>query len=142
LIPEAPRAVSAPTSEPNAPTALVTAKSSHKPGAKGLWLVLGAAAFGILVAFAVMSYQRAAKQSRIKTITNNLRQFSNEANQYMLDKGVTTCSYTDFVGTSTDDYIHTIIPVMGEDYSRLQMYESQTEVSIQAPDGTVVTFEN
>jgi hypothetical protein len=80
------------------------------------------------------------QQSRVKAITNNLRQLSSAAEQYMLDKGVTGASYYDLVGNGTDDYIRSINPVMGEDYSGFYLTQEQTQVMIVAPDGTMVIF--
>jgi tetratricopeptide (TPR) repeat protein len=88
------------------------------------------------------SNQTSPEQAQIKAVTNNLRQLTSAAQVYMLDKGVTEARYQDIVGTGTDDYIQSVTPVMGEDYTDFQMAESQTQVSVKTSDGTVVTFTN
>jgi hypothetical protein len=62
------------------------------------------------------------------------------AQQYMLDKGVTSASYYDLVGTGTDDYLRSINPVMGEDYTGFIINQADTQVLVVAPDGTTVTY--
>jgi type IV pilus assembly protein PilA len=86
------------------------------------------------------SMDQIRQQSRVKAMTNNLRQLATAASQYMLDKGVRSASYYDLVGTSTDDYIRSINPVMGEDYSGIIVNAADTQVMVVAPDGTVVTY--
>jgi len=86
---------------------------------------------------AVSSIQQ---QGRVKAMTNNLRILSSAAQQYMLEKRVTTASYYDLVGTGTDNYIRSINPVMGEDYTGIMVNQTDTQVNIVAPDGTYVEF--
>jgi len=81
------------------------------------------------------------QQIRLKAMTNNLRQLSTAAQQYMLDKGVTAAGYYDLVGTGTDNYLRNIAPVMGEDYSGVYITQTDTEIMIVAPDGTTATYD-
>jgi type IV pilus assembly protein PilA len=81
------------------------------------------------------------QQSQMKAMKNNLRQLATAASQYMLDKGVTSASYFDLVGTETDNYIRSINPAMGEDYSGIFVNQTDTEVMVVAPDGTTVTYD-
>lgn len=75
-----------------------------------------------------------------KVITNNLRQLATAASQYMLDKGMTEARYSDLVGTKTDNYIRTIAPVDHENYDDFILYQTQTQVTQVAPDGSIVTY--
>ncbi len=85
-------------------------------------------------------FDQVRQQSRIKAITNNLRQLSTAAQQYMLDKGVTAAGYYDLVGTDTDNYIRNVSPVMGEDYTSIYITQQDTQIMIVTPDGTMVTY--
>jgi hypothetical protein len=76
----------------------------------------------------------------MKAITNNLRQFGNAAESFMLEKGRTSAGYYDVVGTSTDYYLHVLNPVVGEDYTGIYLKDGDTEVTISTPDGAVITY--
>jgi type IV pilus assembly protein PilA len=73
-------------------------------------------------------------------VVNNLRQIATAASQYMLDKGVTQAEYTDLVGTDTDNYIRSVSPVAGEDYTSEIVVQTQTQVSITAVSFGTVTY--
>jgi len=93
---------------------------------------------GLLAAMAIPTFAVVRQQSRTKAVLNNMRQLASAASQYMLDKGVTQASYTDLVGTGTDNYVRTIGPVSGEDYTTFTVVQSQTQISItSASFGTV-----
>jgi hypothetical protein len=76
----------------------------------------------------------------VKSITNNLRQFASAAQQYMLDHGATQAGYDDLVGTGTENYLRMIEPVDSEDYHDLVVHQTDTQLSVQTPDGTVVPY--
>ena len=95
---------------------------------------------GLLAAMAIPAFSKVRQQSRIKAVTNNLRQVATAASQYMLDKGVTQAGYTDLVGTDTDNYIRSISPVAQEDYTQLTVVQTQTQVSITAASFGTVTY--
>jgi type IV pilus assembly protein PilA len=97
---------------------------------------------GLLAAMAIPAFAKVRATSRSKAVLNNLRQLVSNGNTYMLDKGVTTCGYTDLVGTGTDNYIHAITPVAGEDYSGISLVESQTQVTLSATAFGTITFTN
>jgi len=90
---------------------------------------------GLLAAMAIPTFGVVRQQSRMKSVTNNLRQIAMAASTYMLNNGFTQAAYTDLIGNSTDDYLHTISSVAGEDYSTLTVAQTATQVSI-----TSVTF--
>jgi len=95
---------------------------------------------GLLAAMAIPAFSKVRQQSRIKAVTNNLRQIATASSQYMLDKGVTQAGYTDLVGTDTDNYIRSVSPVAGEDYTGITVIQSQTQVSITATSFGTVTY--
>ncbi len=90
---------------------------------------------GLLAAMAIPTFGVVRQQSRMKAVTNNLRQIATAASQYMLNNGLTQAAYTDLIGTSTDDYVRSISPVAGEDYSSITVVQTATQVSI-----TAITF--
>jgi len=90
---------------------------------------------GLLAAMAIPTFGVVRQQSRMKSVTNNLRQIAMAASTYMLNNGITQAAYTDLIGNSTDDYLHTISSIAGEDYSTLTVAQTATQVSI-----TSVTF--
>ncbi|HSH09533.1 MAG TPA: prepilin-type N-terminal cleavage/methylation domain-containing protein, partial [Oceanipulchritudo sp.] len=49
---------------------------------------------GLLAARAIPAFQKVRATSQDKAITNNLRQFAGAAQQYMLETGATSASYT------------------------------------------------
>jgi type IV pilus assembly protein PilA len=114
---------------------------NNKTARKGFTLVeimIVVVIIGLLAAMAIPAFSKVRSQSRIKAVTNNLRQISTAAQQYFLDKGVTTAGYTDLVGTGTDNYIRNVSPVAGESYSSLTVNQSDTQISISnAAFGTV-----
>jgi len=48
----------------------------------------------------------------------------------MLEKGATQAGYTDLVGTSTDNYIHSMTPVVGESYTSITFAPTTTQISV------------
>jgi type IV pilus assembly protein PilA len=95
---------------------------------------------GLLAAMAIPTFNQVRLQSRVKAVTNNLRQFASAAQQYMLDKGATQAGYADLVGTATDAYIRSISPVAGEDYTTLTAAQTSTQVSVSAVTFGTVTY--
>jgi type II secretory pathway pseudopilin PulG len=89
----------------------------------------------ILAAMAIPTFGVVRQQSRMRAVTNNLRQISFAASQYMLNNGATQAGYTDLIGTSTDNYVRSVSPVAGEDYSSIMVAQTATQVSI-----TAITF--
>jgi hypothetical protein len=81
-----------------------------------------------------------AQRAQVRAVTNNLRQLGNAAQSYMMEKEVTQASYYDLVGDGTDNYLHNITPVVGEDYTGLLIENGQSQVQLTLPDGTTVTY--
>jgi type IV pilus assembly protein PilA len=95
---------------------------------------------GLLASMAIPAFAKVRAQSRLKAVTNNIRQFATAAQQYMLDKGVIQAAYTDLVGTSTDNYIRSMNPVAGETYSSLSVVQTATQISITSAAFGTVTY--
>ncbi len=116
---------------------------NHKNTRKGFTLVeimIVVVIIGLLAAMAIPAFSKVRQQSRIKAVTNNLRQLGTAASQYMLDKGVTEAQYTDLVGTGTDNYVRTVSPVAGEDYTTVIVDQTTTQVAITATSFGTVTY--
>jgi len=95
---------------------------------------------GLLAAMAVPTFARVRLQSRLKAVGNNLRIIGGSAQQFMGEKGVTQCTYTDLVGTGTDNYVRSVGPVAGEDYTGIVIVQSQTQLSISSPTFGTCTY--
>lgn len=72
---------------------------------------------GLLAAMAIPAFQKVRASSQDKAVLNNLRQLSSAADQYFLEKGVTSVGSADLVGTNSTQYIKQIQTVAGETYS-------------------------
>src|SRR5579884_2795679 len=59
---------------------------------------------GLLAAMAIPAFNKVRQASRQKAITNNLRQMSAAAQQYMLENGVSQVAYSDIVGTNNTNF--------------------------------------
>jgi len=116
---------------------------NNKTARKGFTLVeimIVVVIIGLLAAMAIPAFSKVRQQSRIKAVTNNLRQLATAASQYMLDKGVTQAAYTDLVGTLTDNYIRSVSPVAQEDYTAITVVQTATQVSVTAASFGTVTY--
>lgn len=71
---------------------------------------------GLLAAMAIPAFQKVRASSQDKAVLNNLRQLSSAADQYFLEKGVSTVSRDDLVGGNSTHYIKTIATVANETY--------------------------
>lgn len=60
---------------------------------------------GLLAAMAIPAFQKVRRESIKKTIVNDARQVGAAAQQYFMDKGVTTVATTVLVGTADSNYI-------------------------------------
>ncbi len=98
--------------------------------------VYNPATVGLMAAMAVPAFQKVRATSKEKAIMNNLRQFSEGADQYMLENGTTSATYAQIIGP--DKYVHSLTPVNGEDYTRLVVRQRDVEVRVTTKDGKVV----
>jgi type IV pilus assembly protein PilA len=60
---------------------------------------------GLLAAMAIPAFQKVRRDSIKKTIVNDARLVANAAQQYFMEKGVTTVPVTVLVGTATSNYV-------------------------------------
>ena len=95
---------------------------------------------GLLAAMAIPAFNKVRYASRQKAITNNLRQISAAAQQYLLEQGASSVDEYQLEGTLSVDYIRPIARVNGEIYSTLTIGSATTQISTSESDGTVVTF--
>lgn len=73
-----------------------------------------------------------------KAVTNNLRQLAAAADQYYLENGVSMVSADKLIGPT--NYVKSITPVVGEDYSRMLFVQGQT-IYVKARDGRVFSYD-
>lgn len=71
---------------------------------------------GLLAAMAIPAFQKVRASSQDKAVLNNLRQLSSAADQYFLEKGVSTVDRTELIGGNSTHYIKTISTVANETY--------------------------
>lgn len=71
---------------------------------------------GLLAAMAIPAFQKVRASSQDKAVLNNLRQLGSAADQYFLEKGVSTVASSSLVGTDPSHYIKAIQTVAGETY--------------------------
>ncbi len=95
---------------------------------------------GLLAAMAIPAFSKVRQQSRLKTVTNNLRIIGSSAQQFMGEKGVTQAGYTDLVGTGTDNYVRSVSMVVDEDYTSIVVAQTSTQISISSAGFGTVTF--
>lgn len=95
---------------------------------------------GLLAAMAIPAFNKERQSSRESAVTNNLRQLSNAADQYMLQNGVTSAAFNQLVGTGTEFYIKPIQSVAGEDYSALTISQGDSAITISSAALGTVTY--
>ena len=69
---------------------------------------------GLLAAMAIPAFQKVRQASQDKTVLNNARQLAAGADQFYLEKGVSTVAQTDLVGTT--NYVKALNTVASETY--------------------------
>ena len=72
---------------------------------------------GLLAAMAVPAFNKVRTSSQDKTVTNNLRQIIQAAEQYYLDKGVSSVTSADLVGSDATQYVKSFQTVANESYT-------------------------
>ena len=95
---------------------------------------------GLLAAMAIPAFQKVRATSQDKAVLNNLRQFASAAQQYMLETGATTASYSAIVKTDGTGWLNTIESVGSESYSSLSVSTNTTSLTLGSPSGRVVTY--
>jgi type IV pilus assembly protein PilA len=118
---------------------------NQRYSAKGFTLVeimIVVVIIGLLAAMAIPAFNKVRAAARSKAVTNNLRQISAAAQQYMLENGVSAVSETQLAGTDTTYYLRPVTPVIGEVYTTMTINNTTTQISVSENDGsaTVVTY--
>lgn len=115
---------------------------SMKNSSKGFTLVeimIVVVIIGLLAAMAIPAFQKVRQSSQDKAVLNNARQLAAAADQYFLEKGVSSVAFTDLVGTESDKYIKTLNTVAGETYPTT--FTQGTPVTVTNVGGTrTVTY--
>lgn len=92
---------------------------------------------GLLAAMAVPAFQKVRESSQDKTVINNARQLTSAADQYFLEKGVSTVAYSELVGAGK--YITSIKSVASETYPA--NYTQGVTITVEGVAGVrTVTF--
>jgi type IV pilus assembly protein PilA len=96
---------------------------------------------GLVAAMAIPAFQKVRTASQQKAVLNNLRQLGAAADQYFIETGKTVCGYRDLVGSGPNQYIRSLSPVAGEDYTKLLFRQGQSQITVLMPDGSKVTYD-
>ena len=92
---------------------------------------------GLMAAMAIPAFQKVRVASQDKAITNNLRQLAAAADQYYLENGVDSATYSKLVGP--DKYVKQLQPVAGENYRTLKFKQGQP-LRVRTGDGRVIEY--
>ncbi|MEI6862041.1 MAG: prepilin-type N-terminal cleavage/methylation domain-containing protein [Verrucomicrobiota bacterium] len=72
---------------------------------------------GLLAAMAVPAFNKVRTSSQDKAVANNLRQISQAAEQYFTEKGLSSVTSADLVGSNSTQYVKTFATVANESYT-------------------------
>ncbi len=120
-----------------------TALHHHRAARQGFTLVeimIVVVIIGLLSSMAIPAFAKVRTQSRLKTVTNNLRILASASQQFMGEKGTTQAAYTDLVGTGTDYYVRSVATVAGENYTAVSVAQTATQISISSSAFGTVTY--
>lgn len=92
-------------------------KSKSNQGFTLVEIMIVVVIIGLLAAMAIPAFQKVRASSQDKAVLNNLRQLSSAADQYFLEKGASSVSSTELVGTNSSQYIKQIQTVANETYT-------------------------
>ena len=87
---------------------------------------------GLLAVLAIPAFNRVRSTAQRNSVTNNLRQVANAADQYFIQNGVTQVQITSLIGSTS--FIKTLQPVAKEDYTSLGTIEQGfTQLTVTVP---------
>jgi hypothetical protein len=74
-----------------------------------------------------------------RAILNNLRQLAAASDQFFLEHGTNRVTYDQLVGPEPQKYIKRMVPVQGEDYTRMEFVQGKP-LSVTTADGFAVSY--
>lgn len=108
---------------------------SAKQGFTLVEIMIVVVIIGLLAAMAIPAFQKVRVSSQDKAVLNNARQLSAAAEQYFLENGKNTASYSDLVGDGK--YIKNLSAVANESYPTQFTQGSAITVSGVGGDRTI-----
>ena len=109
----------------------------NKKGFTLIEIMIVVVIIGLLAVMAIPAFQQVRTNARGKTVLNNLRQIASAGQQYLLDKGVTTVSYSQLLN---DKRFPSITPVAGEVYTSLNVAQGSTKLVATAAGNQRVVY--
>jgi type IV pilus assembly protein PilA len=103
---------------------------------------------GLLAAMALPAFNKVRRTSQENAVRNNLRQIAAAADQYFLEKGVTTVAISSLydptsAATLNNSYIKSLKPVASESYTAMaDITQGYTSISIDVPGLATTVYLN
>ena len=104
---------------------------NHKKGFTLVEIMIVVVIIGLLAAMAIPAFQKVRATSQEKSVTNNLRQLAQAADQYFLEEGETTVDSDELVGEGSTFYVKPFGSVADETYPSTV---TTTLTSLTTPD--------
>ncbi|MFP4357058.1 MAG: hypothetical protein ACLFRP_00890 [Puniceicoccaceae bacterium] len=110
---------------------------SHRRTMASLALQPAVMITGVSAAMAIPAFHKVRETSKRKSVLNNLRQYASGGQQHLLETGETRATYDDIV----PEYIHSLPPVAGEDYTGLVVRAEGGTLRVTLANGETVEFQ-
>lgn len=92
---------------------------------------------GVGAAVAVPAIQQAMQKKVDVAVTNNLRQIADAGKSYLLYESVEEVTFAQLVNA---DYLDYLPSIKGESYEDIVITTETTEISVELPDGRVISY--